>query len=98
MLCARNKGRRPPSESGRFHNEIAPLEIKGRKGETIVFDRDEHYRAGTTMQDLGKLAPVFSKSGTVTAGNSSGITDGAAALVVMEEEALNNLAPNRRRA
>src|SRR6185295_16925285 len=63
-------------------------EVKGRKGETIAFNHDEHYRAGTTIQDLGKLAPVFSKDGTVTAGNSSGITDGAAALLVMSEEAL----------
>ncbi|HET9789030.1 MAG TPA: acetyl-CoA C-acyltransferase, partial [Pyrinomonadaceae bacterium] len=76
------------AESGRFEAETVPLEIKGRKGEPIVFNRDEHYRAGTTIQDLSKLAPVFSNSGTVTAGNSSGITDGAAALVVMSEEAL----------
>ena len=75
-------------ESERFADEIVPLEIKGRKGERVVFARDEHYRAGTTLQDLGKLAPVFSKDGTVTAGNSSGITDGAAALVVMNEESL----------
>lgn len=75
-------------ESGRFDAEIVPLEIKGRKGETISFARDEHPRAGTTEQDLAKLAPVFSKDGTVTAGNSSGITDGAAAVVVMSEAAL----------
>ncbi len=76
------------SESGRFDSEVLPLEIKGRKGETTTFVRDEHYRAGTTLQDLAKLAPVFSKSGTVTAGNSSGITDGAAALAVLGEDAL----------
>ncbi|HEV7473110.1 MAG TPA: thiolase family protein [Pyrinomonadaceae bacterium] len=75
-------------ESGRFAEEIVPLEIKGRKGETTSFTRDEHARAQTTKQDLTKLAPVFSKDGTVTAGNSSGITDGAAALLVMSEEAL----------
>lgn len=75
-------------ESGRFESEIVPLEIKGRKGETITFARDEHARAGTTKRDLEKLAPVFSKEGTVTAGNSSGITDGAAAVVVMSEESL----------
>jgi len=75
-------------ESGRFDAEIASLEIKGRKGEAIDFARDEHARAGTTMQGLGKLAPVFSKDGTVTAGNSSGITDGAAAVVVLSEAAL----------
>jgi acetyl-CoA C-acetyltransferase len=75
-------------EAGRFDEEIVPLEIKGRKGETTRFARDEHARAGTTKQDLAKLAPVFSKVGTVTAGNSSGITDGAAAVVVMSEDAL----------
>jgi acetyl-CoA C-acetyltransferase len=75
-------------ESGRFNSEIVPLEIKGRKGEIVNFARDEHPRAGTTLQDMAKLAPVFSKEGTVTAGNSSGITDGAAAIVVMSEEAL----------
>jgi acetyl-CoA C-acetyltransferase len=74
--------------AGRFDTEIVPLEIKGRKGEIKTFARDEHFRAGTTMEALGKLAPVFSKDGTVTAGNSSGITDGAAALVVMSEEVL----------
>src|SRR6185295_3270719 len=75
-------------ESGRFHEEIVSLEIKGRKGETTNFARDEHARAGTTKQDLEKLAPVFSKDGTVTAGNSSGITDGAAAVIVLSEDAL----------
>ncbi len=75
-------------ESGRFADEIIALEIEGPKSELVTFDRDEHYRSGTTMQDLGKLSPVFSHEGTVTAGNSSGITDGAAALLVMDEQAL----------
>jgi acetyl-CoA C-acetyltransferase len=75
-------------ESGRFDAEIVPLEVKSRKGETTRFARDEHARSNTTIQDLAKLAPVFSKAGTVTAGNSSGITDGAAALIVISEEAL----------
>ena len=74
--------------SGRLDDEMTPLEIKGRKGETTTFTRDEHYRAGTTIESLRKLPPVFSKNGTVTAGNSSGITDGAAAVVLMSEEAL----------
>jgi acetyl-CoA acetyltransferase family protein len=65
-----------------------PLEIKGRKSESTKFTRDEHCRTGTTKQDLAKLSPVFSKDGTVTAGNSSGITDGAAAVIVMSEDAL----------
>jgi acetyl-CoA C-acetyltransferase len=76
-------------ESGRFEEEIVPLTVKGRKGEMVDFDRDEHPRAQTSKEDLAKLTPVFSKDGTVTAGNSSGITDGAAALLVMSEAALN---------
>jgi acetyl-CoA C-acetyltransferase len=75
--------------SGRFDDEIIPLEITGRKGRTTTFARDEHFRAGTTIEALGKLAPVFSKDGSVTAGNSSGITDGAAAVVVMSEDVLS---------
>jgi acetyl-CoA C-acetyltransferase len=75
-------------ETGRFDSEIVPLEIKRRKGEIVSLSRDGHARAGTTLQDIARLAPVFSKNGTVTAGNSSGITDGAAAVVVMSEETL----------
>lgn len=76
-------------ESGRFGDEMIAVEIRGRKGEQINFARDEHCRFGTTLQDLGRLAPVFSQTGTVTAGNSSGITDGAAALIVVDEAVLN---------
>jgi acetyl-CoA C-acetyltransferase len=75
--------------SGRFSDEVMSLEISGKKGETNSFSLDEHCRAGTTLQDLAKLPPVFYKDGSVTAGNSSGITDGAAALVVLSEEGLN---------
>jgi acetyl-CoA C-acetyltransferase len=75
-------------ESGRFKDEVMTLEIAGKKGETTSFTQDEHCRAGTTLQDLAKLPPVFYKDGTVTAGNSSGITDGAAAVVVMSDEAI----------
>lgn len=74
--------------AGRFIDEVVPLEIKDRKGKTTTFATDEHVRSNTTIEDLQKLAPVFSKDGTVTAGNSSGITDGAAAVVVMSESAL----------
>jgi acetyl-CoA C-acetyltransferase len=74
-------------DGGRFDREIVPLQLKSRKGE-VTFARDEHPRANTTPADLQKLAPVFSKDGTITAGNSSGITDGAAAVVVMSEDAL----------
>src|SRR4030095_7963845 len=76
-------------EAGIFQAEILPLEIKGKKGESTFLTFDEHPRANTTMADLAKLPPVFSKEGTVTAGNSSGITDGAAALLVMNEDAIN---------
>jgi acetyl-CoA C-acetyltransferase len=65
--------------------EIVPVEIPGRKGQTTTVDRDEHPRSETTIESLAKLPPVFSDDGTVTAGNSSGITDGAAALVLMSE-------------
>lgn len=75
-------------ESGRFNDEVMTLEITGKKGESTSFDKDEHCRAGTTLQDLAKLQPVFYKDGTVTAGNSSGITDGAAAVVVLSEDGL----------
>jgi acetyl-CoA C-acetyltransferase len=63
-------------------SELIPVEIKSKKGSTF-FDHDEHPRQGLTMEDLSKLKPVFVKDGTVTAGNSSGINDGAAALVMM---------------
>ena len=76
------------NESGRFKDEVMTLEISGKKGESAAFAHDEHCRAGTTLQDLTKLAPVFYKDGSVTAGNSSGITDGAAAVIVLSEEGL----------
>jgi acetyl-CoA C-acetyltransferase len=75
-------------KSGRFKDEVLALEIAGRKNETTSFAQDEHCRAGTTLADLAKLPPVFYKDGSVTAGNSSGITDGAAALVVLSEDGL----------
>ena len=72
-------------KSGRFKDEIIPVTIKGRKGDIIVAD-DEYPKHGTTAESLGKLRPAFSKDGTVTAGNASGINDGAAALVLMTAE------------
>jgi len=76
--------------AGRFNDEVFAVEIKDRKGNTTPFTTDEHVRAKTTIEDLRKLAPVFSKAGTVTAGNSSGITDGAAAVIVMSEQGLKD--------
>jgi acetyl-CoA C-acetyltransferase len=81
----------------RFDDEIVPVTIENKKGAT-VFSHDEHPFADTSMEKLGKLAPVFSKTGTITAGNSSGITDGAAAVVVASEYFVkqNNLKPLAR--
>jgi len=72
-------------KAGKFKDEIAPVTITSRKGETVV-DTDEHPKHGTTMESLAKLRPAFDKEGTVTAGNASGINDGAAALVLMSAE------------
>src|ERR1700722_13726541 len=69
-------------KAGRFKAEIAPIEIVSKKG-TTLFDTDEYIRAGTTVATLGELKPAFSKDGTVTAGNASGINDGAAAGMMM---------------
>ena len=77
-------------ESGAFKQEIVPVTIKGKKGDT-VFAVDEHPRAGTTLETLASLKPAFKKGGTVTAGNASGINDGAAALVVMAADKAREL-------
>ena len=76
---------------GRFRDELVPVEVPRRKGGPVVVDTDEHPRAGVTPESLARLGPVFAKDGTVTAGNSSGINDGAAALLVMEEERARSL-------
>jgi acetyl-CoA C-acetyltransferase len=73
-------------KAGKFKEEIIPFEIPQRKGEPIIFDTDEFPRFGTTVEKLAKLKPAFRKDGTITAGNSSGINDGAAALLVMAAE------------
>lgn len=72
-------------EAGKFKDEIVPVAIPQRKGEPIVFDQDEYVKPGTTAESLGKLRPAFKKDGSVTAGNASGINDGAAAVVVMSK-------------
>jgi acetyl-CoA C-acetyltransferase len=73
-------------KGGKFKDEIIPVEIPQKKKAPLIFDTDEHPRFGTTMESLVKLAPAFKKEGTVTAGNSSGMNDGASALVVMSRE------------
>jgi len=72
-------------QAGRFADEIIPVSIPQRKGDPLVFATDEFPRAGTTAETLGKLRPAFDKNGTVTAGNASGINDGAAMVIVMTE-------------
>ncbi len=72
--------------SGRFKDEIVPVEVPQKRGDPILFDTDEFPRFGTTVEKLAKLRPAFRKDGSITAGNSSGINDGAAALVVMSAE------------
>ncbi|MBI4509754.1 MAG: acetyl-CoA C-acetyltransferase [Deltaproteobacteria bacterium] len=72
--------------AGRFADEIAPLELKSKKG-PVKFEKDEHPRAESTLEGLAKLPPVFKKDGVVTAGNASGICDGAAAIVLASREA-----------
>ena len=77
-------------EKGHFKEQILPIEMKTRKG-TVVFDRDEHPRADATVEGMAKLRAAFKKDGSVTAGNASGINDGAAAVVLMEKEAAAKL-------
>jgi len=95
-LCSQTRSARA-IEAGRFQEEIVPVTLESKKGST-VFRRDEHPFLGATMEKMAKLSPVFSKTGTITAGNSSGITDGAAALVLASENfaTQNNLKPLAR--
>jgi len=83
--------------AGKFSNEIVPVHIPQKKGDPIIFNKDEHPRM-SSMEDLSKLKPAFKKEGSVTAGNSSGINDGAAALMLVSEEVLKryNLKPLAR--
>jgi len=78
-------------KEGRFKDEIVPVEVPQKKGDPIVVDTDEHPRFGTTLEALAKLKPAFKKDGTVTAGNASGINDGAAAVVLMSKEKAEEL-------
>ena len=81
-------------QSGKFAEEIVPVSVPQRKAEPILVSRDEHPRADTSMEILGKLSPAFRKGGTVTAGNSSGINDGAAAVLLMSERRARELGLN----
>ena len=85
-------------EEGRFREEIVPIEVEevtagpdGRQSKTIRFDQDEHVRPDTTLEALARLKPVFKQNGTVTAGNSSPLSDGAAAVIIMERQKAESL-------
>jgi acetyl-CoA C-acetyltransferase len=80
-LASQNKAE-AAQKAGKFKDEILPLEIAGKKG-SIIFDSDEYIKAGSTLEALSSLRPAFNKEGTVTAGNASGINDGAAAVMMM---------------
>ena len=91
LACnSQNRAEKARAE-GRFKEEIVAVEIPQRKGEPVIVSEDEYIKVGTTMETLGKLRPAFKKEGSVTAGNASGINDGAAALVVMSEEKAKEL-------
>src|SRR6478672_8970434 len=83
--------------NGRLAAEIAPVSIPQRKGDPVIVDRDEHPRE-TSVEALGKLKPIVKEGGTVTAGNASGVNDGAAALIIATEESAkrNGLTPRAR--
>jgi acetyl-CoA C-acetyltransferase len=95
-LCSQQRAARA-IEAGRFDDEIVPVTIEGKNGST-TFSRDEHPLAGASLEKMAKLKPVFSNSGTITAGNASGITDGAAAMVLAGESFVtrNKLKPLAR--
>lgn len=91
-FAARSQARASAAiESGRFEEEIVAVEIPQRKGDPIVFKTDEYVKASSTEEKLGKLRPAFKKDGSVTAGNASGINDGAAAVIVMTKEKADEL-------
>lgn len=78
-------------KEGRFKDEIVPIEVDKGKGDSFFFDQDEHPRFGLRLEDLARLRPVFKENGTVTAGNSSGINDGAAAAIIMTRKRAKEL-------
>ncbi len=89
-VASQNRAEAAQAE-GRFKDEIVPVVIPQRRGEALVVDQDEHIRKGATLEGLGKLRPAFKRDGSVTAGNASGINDGAAMLVIMSKEKADEL-------
>ena len=91
FLQNRSKKQLPPLKQVTFAEEIVAIEIPQRKGDPFIFNQDEYVKTGTTADKLGKLRPAFKKDGSVTAGNASGINDGAAAFVIMSKEKADEL-------
>jgi len=91
LACESQRRAAAATREGRFKEEIIPITIPQKKGDPIIFDKDEFIKEATTMEGLAKLKPAFKKDGTVTAGNASGINDGAAMLVVMSKEKADEL-------
>lgn len=96
--CSSQQKAAKAQADGRFLGEIVPVEIIGRKGEHVNFDKDEYIRTDTSCEQMAKLRPAFKKDGTVTAANASGINDGAAAMLVVSEDFVraNHLEPAAR--
>jgi len=86
FACESHRRAAAAAQAGKFAREIVPIEIPQRKADPILFDRDEGVRAGTTPDKIGRLRPAFRKEGSVTAANASQLSDGGAAVVVVEEE------------
>jgi acetyl-CoA C-acetyltransferase len=91
FACISQQRMKTAMEEGRFEEQIVPISIPVKKSEPLIFKTDEHPRPQTTIEALSKLAPAFLKDGTVTAGNSSGLNDAAAALVIMSREKAEEL-------
>src|SRR5690606_20869737 len=98
-FAARSQDRAVAAQDrGRFDREITPVVIPQRKGDPVIVSKDEHPRAGTTIETLGKLGTPFRANGTITAGNASGVNDGAIATLIASESAAkaNGLTPIAR--
>jgi acetyl-CoA acyltransferase len=98
FACESHRRAAAARSSGRFAQEIVGVEVPGRKGDTVTVDQDEHIRPDTTVESLSKLKAPFAKDGTVTAGNASGVNDGAAAMILASEGAVRRfgLTPRAR--
>ena len=91
IACRSHNNAEAATVAGRFKDEILPVVLPQKKGDPVIFDKDEHFRPGMTVSQLSKLKPNFKKDGTVTAGNSSGINDGASAMVLMSADKARDL-------